>query len=65
MDFMRAQFIGKEVQVYPNDTHAKYATVVDINEAGVTFKATAGGAWKEGSVRFVAFSASLSFVLVE
>ena len=64
MQAMITQFINKEVQVYPGDTHAKYAKVIDINPAGVTFKATAGGAWRENSIHFIAFSASLKFVLI-
>lgn len=63
MEAMKEQFLGKDVQVYPGDTHAKYATVIDINPAGVTFKATFGGAWREDSIHFIAFSANLKFVL--
>ncbi len=67
MEQMIAQFKGKEVQVYPNDTHKKFATVVDINPAGVTFIVTKseGYGWKAGDIKFIAFSANLSFTLVQ
>ena len=68
MDFMRAQFVGKDVQVYPNDTYKKIAKVLDINDAGVTFLVTESAdprGWPVNSTRFVAFSASLSFTLVQ
>ena len=68
MEHMIAQFVGKEVQVYPNDTYKKIAKVLDINDAGVTFLVTESAdprGWPVNSTRFVAFSASLSFTLVE
>ena len=68
MEAMKAQFLGKEVVVYPGDTHIKFGKVLDINDAGVTFLVTESAdprGWPVNSTRFVAFSASLSFTLVE
>ena len=68
MDFMRAQFVGKDVQVYPNDTYKKIAKVIDINPAGVTFLVTESEdskGWPVNSIKFVAFSASLNFTLAQ
>jgi hypothetical protein len=68
MQAMIKRFEDKEVQVYPNDSYAKFAKVIDINPAGVTFlvtKSDAPSSWPVNSIRFVAFSANLSFTLVE
>jgi len=68
MEQMIALFKDKEVQVFPGDSYAKFARVVDINPAGVTFivtKSDAPSSWKVGTIKFVAFSANLSFTLVE
>ena len=67
MEQMKAQFLNKEVQVYPTDTHKKFARVVDINPVGVTFLVTKseGARWKVGDIKFIAYSANLSFTLVE
>ena len=68
MEHMIAQFVGKEVQVYPNDTYKKIAKVLDINPAGVTFLVTESEdskGWPVNSIKFVAFSASLNFTLAQ
>jgi hypothetical protein len=67
MQAMIEQFVGNEVQVYPNDSWAKFARVIDINPVGVTFLVTKSeaSAWKVGTIKFVAFSANLSFTLVQ
>jgi len=68
MEAMINIFEGKEVQVFPGDSYAKFAKVLDINPVGVTFlvtKSDAPSSWPVNSIRFVAFSANLSFTLVE
>ena len=65
MEAMKEEFLGKEVVVYPGDTHTKFGKVLDINEVGVTFLATnTTGMWKNNTVNFIAFSANLKFAIM-
>ena len=64
---MKKQFLGKIVQIYPGDTYTKFGEVVDINEAGVTFRITKSQArdLSVDEVVFYAFSNKLTFKLAE
>ena len=58
--------IEEEVQIYPNDTYAKYGKIIDINDNGILFLITradkgAGSAYEVGSYRFISYSANLTF----
>jgi len=58
------ELIGKEVQIYPNDTHKKFGTVLEITDGGVLFLITRseiGSKFTVGKKRFIAFSSNLSF----
>jgi hypothetical protein len=61
-------FIGKEVQIYPGDTHSKFGIVTDITDQGVVFKITEArwserSDYKKGDTVFIAFSNKLNFKL--
>ena len=59
-------FIGKEVQIYPGDTHSKFGIVTDITEQGVVFKITEADVksdYRKGDIVFIAFSNKLNFRL--
>jgi hypothetical protein len=61
----QSDWIGKEVQIYPGDTHKKWGKIVDMNEHGVTFLITnyTGNdhEWQIGKRTFVSYSSKLSF----
>lgn len=59
-------FLGKEVQIYPGDSHSKFGIVTDITEQGVVFKITEASGlteYKRGDIVFIAFSSRLTFKL--
>ncbi len=63
---MLKDFIGKEVQIYPGDTHSKFGIVTDITDQGVVFKITEASEksdYKKGDIVFIAFSNKLNFRL--
>jgi len=63
---MLKDFIGKEVQIYPGDTHSKFGIVTDITDQGVVFKITEASEksdYKKGDIVFIAFSNKLNFKL--
>ena len=65
-DFSRSEWIGKEVQIYPGDSHKKCGKIVGMNDAGVTFLITRYDGhdkdWVVGKHKFVSYSAKLSFI---
>ena len=65
-DYGRSEWMGKEVQIYPDDTYKKWGKIIGMNENGVTFLITkysgTDGDWVVGKHRFVAYSAKLSFM---
>ena len=70
MQAMKEQFLGRTVQIFPGDTDDKFGEVLDINEAGVTFRITKVNSgnylskYAVGEIRFIAFSTGLTFRLV-
>lgn len=66
---MLAQFIGKEIQIYPGDTCKKYGILLDADENGILVKITRASknqsTYKEGNIYFISFSARLAFRVVE
>jgi hypothetical protein len=58
------ELIGKEVRIYPGDTHAKYGKILEITDNGVLFLITRvekGATYTVGKKRFIAFSSNLNF----
>ena len=57
--------IGKEVLIYPGDTHYKKGIIEQITNFGVLFKITEASKYSEdyvvGNLHFISFSAKLSF----
>ncbi len=57
--------IGKEVQIYPGDSYSKWGIIREINDNGVLFEITRADreakSYKVGSLRFIAYSANLTF----
>lgn len=64
--FMKHEFLGKEVQIYPGDTNKKKGIVRDINTAGVVFEITMTEAsnYTVGKLHFISWAANLTFKLV-
>lgn len=70
-----ADFIGKEVSIYPGSSWHREGVVLEVNPAGVLFKITQvcnrdhGGrdegytynGWTVGKTMFIAFCAELTF----
>ncbi len=67
LDKMREIYLGKEVQLYPNDSVAKYGIIEDINPHGIVIKITEVdiplATYKVGSVIFLSFTDKLIFKL--
>lgn len=59
------EFIGKEVIIYPGDTHKKQGIVKSVSFAGVTFMITKydkdDGQYVVGKLTFISYSARLTF----
>lgn len=55
--------IGKEVKIYPGDTYLKWGVILDMNEHGVLFRISKSycDTFKVGSIRFISYSARLTF----
>lgn len=60
-------FIGKEVQLYPNDTHAKFGIIEEISDKGFLVRITkvesgySRQPYKVGEIHFISHSAGLTF----
>ena len=57
--------VGKEVQIYPNDSYKKYGVIVFINDYGILFKITKSydeTGYPVGAYRFISYSANLTFL---
>lgn len=69
LDKMREIYLGKEVQLYPNDSVAKYGIIEDINPHGIVIKITEvdmpSVSYKVGDVTFISFMNKLTFKLRE
>ena len=67
LEKMQEIYLGKEVQLYPNDTISKYGIIEDINSHGIIIKITEvdmpGTAYKVGDITFISFMNSLTFKL--
>jgi len=59
------EMVGTEVQIYPGDSYSKQGIIKGVEEHGVLFKITksADTSYKVGEVRFIAFSAKLTFAV--
>lgn len=65
--YMKDEFLGKEVQIYPGDTYTKKGIVRDISDAGVVFEITQGDrseGYIVGKLHFISWSGRLCFRLV-
>ena len=57
-------WIGKEVRIYPNDTHYKFGKIIYMNDFGVTFLITEAqkeSGYLVGKYQFISYSANLTF----
>ena len=57
-------WVNKIVQIYPSDTYSKFGEIIAMSSEGVTFKcvdAHSQSGWKVGEIRFISYSAKLSF----
>lgn len=65
-NYDKSEWLGKEVQIYPGDTHSKWGRIVGMNAHGVTFLITKYNGndkqWPIGKHKFISYSAKLSFV---
>jgi len=58
-------FIGKEVRLFPGDTHYKFAILINIDEYGYTFKITEchiNGDYTVGQIVFFNHSCKVNFI---
>ena len=64
---LKEVYLGKEVQLYPNDTVSKYGIIEDINDKGIIIKITEVGrindAYKVNDICFISFTNNLIFKL--
>ena len=58
--FLKEEFLGKEVIIYPGDSYKKTGIIKDINSAGVTFKITAysgnDNQYERNKLTFISFT---------
>lgn len=60
------ELIGKEVQLYPNDSYKKWGIIENVDNFGVVFKITrvdAGGHYTVGERRYISHSSNLTLKL--
>lgn len=59
--------VGKEVRIYPTDTHKKQGIIESVEAHGVLFKITKSetAAYAVGTLHFIAFSSNLSFAEIK
>ena len=57
------ELVGKNVQLYPGDTHAKFGTIVDWNEYGFMVKITKSDAREYAVGNSIYFSHSKTMTL--
>jgi hypothetical protein len=69
MKYDKSKYIGKQVRLYPGDTYYKYATIVDVDDLGWTFKITKSSErnidnWKVGQSYFINHAKAVSFEFI-
>ncbi len=59
------EFVGKEVQIYPNDTYKKYGILLEVSEHGFLFKITESKAdnYKKDDLLFIAHATGVTMLL--
>lgn len=59
------ELVNCHAQIFPTDPRVKFGTIMGVFDAGVLFKITMSEDmhYKVGEVRFIAFSAGLTFAI--
>ena len=60
------ELIGKEVQLYPNDTYKKWGIIENVDNFGIVFRITrvdTGGHYITGERRYISHSSNLTLKL--
>lgn len=67
LDFDKTQYVGKKVQLYPDDPHYKEAVVESIDDLGWRFRITESldNLYPNGTIYFVSHAERLNFVFWE
>lgn len=64
MSYCRQDYIGKEIELYPNERFFKKGIIVDVDDLGWTIKITNSAApleYRIGEIRFISHAAGLVF----
>ena len=70
MQYNKDMFVGKEIQLYPGDTHYKYGIIEGVNDLGWIIKITrsqnvSNNYFKEGATFFISHSTNFTFKFVD
>ena len=65
MKYVKENYVGKAIQLYPGDTYSKWGTILDVDDLGWTIKITRANSerddYRVGDVIFISHSKSFSF----
>lgn len=65
MNYVKENYVGKAIKLYPGDTISKWGEILDVDDLGWTIKITKvtreGEPYNTGDVIFISHSKSFSF----
>jgi hypothetical protein len=65
MQYNKAKYIGKAIQIYPGDSYSKFGIIIDVDDLGWTIKVTKSldklGTFEEGKEYFISHSKPFTF----
>ena len=65
MKYIKEDYVGKTIQLYPGDTVSKWGEILDVNDLGWTIKITrinrAAYHYQSGDVIFISHSTDFNF----
>lgn len=67
MNYSRATYIGKAIQLYPGDTYSKFGIITNVDDLGWTIKIIKSSdktTWKVGQEYFISHSRALTFEFI-
>jgi hypothetical protein len=70
MQYNKADYEGRNIQLYPGDTFYKYGTITKVDDLGWTVKITksapnSNNHWKVGKSYFISHSTNFVFEFVD
>ena len=69
MDYLKANYVGRKIQLYPGDTYSKFGTIVALDDLGWTIKITRASerqnTFVPGLEYFISHAKGVTFKFVE